>query len=127
MKGLVFDIQRASVHDGPGLRTVVFLKGCPLHCSWCHNPESRSSRPQLAFFAERCTGCGACARACDNGVHHLADGSHSLARERCTACGRCATACAFDALRLVGLEVSVDEVMSSPSGTGPTTPARAAA
>ena len=112
MRGQVFDIQRFSLHDGPGIRTTVFLKGCPLRCLWCHNPESRSARPQLAFFGERCLSCGACAAACPRQAHRLADGSHALDRDACDACGRCAEVCAFDALRLVGREWDAAEVLA---------------
>jgi pyruvate formate lyase activating enzyme len=112
MRGQVFDIQRFSLHDGPGIRTTVFLKGCPLRCLWCHNPESRSPRPQLAFFAERCSSCGACAAACRRQAHRLAEGRHALDRDACAACGRCAEVCAFDALRLVGREWDAAEVLA---------------
>ena len=111
MRGQVFDIQRFSLHDGPGIRTTVFLKGCPLRCLWCHNPESRSARPQLAFFAERCVACGECAVACPRHAHQLAEGCHVLDRESCDACGQCADACAFDALRLVGREWDASEAL----------------
>ena len=112
MRGQVFDIQRFSLHDGPGIRTTVFLKGCPLRCLWCHNPESRSARPQLAFFAERCVACGECAVACPRHAHQLAEGCHVLDRESCDACGQCADACAFDALRLVGREWDAADVLA---------------
>ena len=85
--GRIFDVQRFSIHDGPGIRTTVFLKGCPLACQWCHSPESQSTAPQLVLARERCLACGACVRACPQGVHSLAeDGTHRIAWERCAAC-----------------------------------------
>ncbi|MBQ4245255.1 MAG: 4Fe-4S cluster-binding domain-containing protein, partial [Clostridia bacterium] len=65
MEGIIFDIQRFCIHDGPGIRTTVFLKGCPLRCLWCHNPESQKKAPQLMFFKDKCTGCGKCREVCD--------------------------------------------------------------
>jgi pyruvate formate lyase activating enzyme len=113
--GLVFDIKRFAVHDGPGLRTVVFFKGCGLGCVWCHNPESIGSRPEIAVHPERCIGCRACAAACPNGAHSFGEGGeqgeHHFARERCRGCGRCAAECYAEALELVGREMTVDEVL----------------
>lgn len=110
--GLVFDIQRASLHDGPGVRTTVFLKGCPLRCRWCHNPESQSTAPQLGYDATRCLGCRACAEACPRGVHRFDSGArHTLARERCAGDGACAEACPAGTLRLHGRRMQVGEVM----------------
>ena len=111
MRGRIFDIKRFSLHDGPGIRTVVFMKGCPLRCAWCHNPESQSGSWELFFFPEKCLGCGACARVCPNGAHRMEDGRHVLDRALCTRCFACAAECGAGALRQVGREVEVDEVM----------------
>jgi glycyl-radical enzyme activating protein len=112
-KGLVFDIQRFSLDDGPGIRTTVFLKGCPLRCVWCHNPESRDPGPEIGFFVEHCIGCRDCERACPTGSHHFADdGEHTLRRDTCVRCGACAEACPSGALRRVGVERSAEEVLS---------------
>lgn len=107
--GRIFDIKRFAVHDGPGIRTTVFLKGCSLRCAWCHNPEGISSAPQLAYLERKCESCGECVRACPNGVHEIADGEHLLHRERCTLCGRCIEACMPAALVYYGREISVEE------------------
>jgi glycyl-radical enzyme activating protein len=110
-KAIVFDIQRASIHDGPGIRTTVFLKGCLLDCLWCHNPEAVSANPQLFFHFDKCAQCGDCAKVCEEDVHHFADGSHTIDFEKCTLCGKCVEACNFNALKIIGKEISIDEVM----------------
>lgn len=110
--GIVFDIQRFSVHDGPGIRTTVFLKGCNIRCLWCHNPESFSVQPQLSYSGEGCTGCGACVAACSHGVHHLAPGgTHTLHTQVCTACGACAAACPAGLLKIFGREMAPEQVL----------------
>lgn len=109
--GIIFDIQRFSLHDGPGIRTTVFLKGCPLHCIWCHNPESWSRKPQLMFSAEKCRQCMACAGSCPNSVHIQKLGEHVLDDKNCDACGKCVTQCAYGALKMSGEEMDVDTVL----------------
>lgn len=112
MTGRIFDIQRFSIHDGPGIRTTVFLKGCPLRCLWCGNPESISPRPQLSFTAERCIGCGACVGACTAGAIRLdASGRAMVDRQRCNHCGACATVCDPQALEMVGRDATVGEIL----------------
>lgn len=121
--GLVFNIQRFSVYDGPGIRTVVFLKGCPLRCLWCHNPEGISSVPQLLTDPQKCIQCGECA-VCPNGAHlfgpvadSISNGPeqgqtlHEFIREKCIGCGQCAAVCPTGALTLAGTEKTAREVI----------------
>ncbi len=111
-KGWIFDIKKFAVHDGPGIRTTVFLKGCPLRCWWCHNPEAISSRPELVFFANKCIGCGECFKVCQRGGHEILDsGERVYHRERCVLCGECVEYCYAEALVMEGKEVSVEDVM----------------
>ena len=111
MKGTVFNIQRFSLFDGPGVRTVVFLKGCPLRCIWCHNPEGLEAAPQLMYNAAKCIGCMECERVCPLKLHSLVDGVHVFDRSRCIACGKCAQVCCSNALSVAGQQRSVEEVM----------------
>ena len=111
MTGTVFNIQRYCTNDGPGIRTTVFLKWCPLNCIWCHNPESKSSRPQILFDAMRCLGCGACAAVCLKGLHRMDGKGHLFVREGCVACGACARVCS-GALELVGETKSVEDILA---------------
>jgi pyruvate formate lyase activating enzyme len=112
MTGVVFDIQKFTVHDGPGIRTAVFMKGCPLRCSWCQNPESVRKDPQISYFPNLCIGCGMCAPACpENGIK--ADGKELISKvylALCQHCGRCAEACCSGALHMIGSQMSVEEV-----------------
>ncbi len=108
-QGIIFNMQRFSIHDGPGIRTTVFLKGCPLNCAWCHNPESQYPLPEVMVRAERCQGCGACVRVCGQGSAHIKDGRRQPAH--CSACGDCVTACMQGALELVGRAQTVEQVM----------------
>ena len=112
MNGIVTDIQRFSVHDGPGIRTTVFLKGCNLRCAWCHNPETLRPEPQLQFLPGRCIGCGACVDACPAGAHERRADGHVLHRDRCTVCGRCAEVCYAGALTVVGREMTAEAVLA---------------
>lgn len=109
--GIVFNIQRFSVHDGPGIRTTVFLKGCSLRCFWCHNPEGIRPRPEIQFFPDRCIGCGECLAVCPQSAHVLQNGAHIYYREKCRACSACVETCYAGALELTGKVMSVDQVM----------------
>lgn len=112
IKGTVFNIQKFSVNDGPGIRTTVFLKGCPLRCLWCHNPESKSAKPEIFYNARKCIGCGKCAVVCEYECHRFETGEHVFERDNCTACGKCVEACSPQALELAGTEKTVDEVIA---------------
>lgn len=110
--GIIFDIEKFAVHDGPGIRTVVFIKGCPLHCLWCHNPESQAFEPEMLFDLGKCTMCGKCVSACPRHCHSIADGKHSFSRTACVHCGICAESCLAEALNVVGWRMNVDEVIA---------------
>jgi pyruvate formate lyase activating enzyme len=110
--GRIFDIKRYSIHDGPGIRTTVFLKGCSLHCLWCHNPESVDPGPELMHWPGRCARCYACVAACPkDAIAKDAGGAVFVDRTKCDLCGKCAEACLYDAMQTVGREMSVDEVL----------------
>lgn len=111
MTGIITDIQRFSIHDGPGIRTTVFLKGCNMACAWCHNPETLDMKRQFQVYPDKCIGCGACFTACTFGVHEMKAGVRQLHRERCTACGACTEVCYAESLLMVGKEVTVEAVM----------------
>jgi pyruvate formate lyase activating enzyme len=109
--GVVFNIQRFSLHDGPGIRTTVFLKGCPLSCFWCHNPEGRHAYAELQYHPDRCIACGACVQACPHSAHELRDGVHLFHRERCRNSFDCVATCYSNALEIAGREMTSEEVI----------------
>lgn len=111
--GLIFNIQKYSVHDGPGIRTTVFLKGCPLHCPWCHNPEGISRRREIVVLESRCLGCGECRLACRYGTVIPGDGALPARSEVCELCGACVEACPTKARQIVGQELSVSQVLQT--------------
>lgn len=109
--GVIFNIQHFSLNDGPGIRTVVFFKGCPLKCKWCHNPESQSTKPEIMFYNDRCILCKKCVEVCANNVHLITKDRHIIDREKCGGCGKCAKACSISAIEFMGREYTVDGVM----------------
>ena len=112
MTGRIFNIQRFSIQDGPGIRTTVFMKGCPLKCLWCANPESMDARPQLLYIEAHCARCYRCIEACPNGANSKnVDGSIRIDRNLCKGCGKCVEACPNEARVLCGKQMTVDEVM----------------
>lgn len=112
MNGTIFNIQKFCINDGPGIRTTVFVKGCPLNCLWCHNPESKSTREELFFDAKKCIGCGQCIAACPMGCHEMTENGHLFYREKCVHCGRCTDRCYADALEKVGYTISVEDALA---------------
>lgn len=111
MKAIISDIKRFAVHDGDGIRTTVFIKGCPLKCMWCHNPESIDIKPQLAYYKEKCIGCGECTEYCPSGAQQISIQGHSFNRNLCIACGQCENVCLGDALKFYGKEMTLDKLL----------------
>ena len=109
--GNVFNIQRYCLHDGPGIRTTVFLKGCPLRCAWCHNPESHGSAPEITVHGTLCRACGACEAVCPAGCHTVREGKHRFDPLPCIRCGACEKVCRRAAIETVGAEMTAEEVL----------------
>ncbi len=108
---LIFNIQNYSLHDGPGIRTTVFFKACPLSCKWCHNPESLSKEIQMVRNDSNCMLCGACVVVCPTEALEMTDEGVQFDRDKCITCGKCEKVCSYDAIKIAGKEYSVDEVM----------------
>lgn len=112
-KGMLLNIQRFSVHDGPGIRTLVFMKGCPLTCQWCSNPESQLQDPEMGYFESRCVKCGKCIDACPVGAISMT-GDEEIVTDRkiCDACGKCVEVCSYQAREIAGEWVTVDYLLA---------------
>ncbi|GHV11555.1 glycyl-radical enzyme activating protein [Spirochaetia bacterium] len=112
MKALIMDIDHFAVHDGPGIRTSIYFKGCPLSCTWCHSPESQSAAPEILYTAARCVLCGKCVSSCPKNLHQINEKGHSFSRGNCDTCGDCARVCPQGALSISGKEKTLDEVLA---------------
>lgn len=111
IRGLITDISRCSLHDGPGVRTVVYFKGCGLRCKWCHNPETLSAEKNMMFLSAKCIKCGRCLEVCPQ-CHTVVDNEIQIDRSKCKHCGRCVESCPAGALQMMGREVTTEELMS---------------
>jgi len=109
--GIIFNIQRYSIHDGPGIRTTVFLKGCPLNCWWCQNPESQLSGQEMIFWGDRCIGCGACSTICPSSAIQIKNGIPITEKEKCILCGKCTEKCPAIAREIIGEKLTAEEVI----------------
>lgn len=114
-QGVIFNVQHYSIHDGPGIRTTVFLKGCPLRCAWCQNPESQMTHPELFFNVDLCKGCGKCVEVCPNHAIDLMDGRSRTNRKLCNASGECVQVCPNDARNIMGQYITAGEVFKQVS------------
>jgi len=110
-KGFIFDIKKYAIHDGPGIRTTVFFKGCPLRCCWCHNPESWNQYPEIGLRRGRCIRCGQCVKVCEHGAIVLTENMPAIEENKCRVCGECVSACIVGAREIIGRQVTAREVM----------------
>ncbi len=110
-EGNIFNIQRYQIHDGPGIRTIVFLKGCPLRCLWCCNPEGQRGNPELYFLSSKCKLCGKCVEVCPKNANMIIDGNMIIDRELCDNIGKCVDACPHSARQIKGEAASVDDIV----------------
>lgn len=115
IKGLLLEPKRFAIHDGPGIRTTFFFKGCVLKCIWCHNPESISPQIQLGYYEHKCISCGECADVCPVNAHTFPNDKHCFAPDQCIACGKCEDACLGKALKLYGKEITISSTMITAS------------
>jgi len=111
MQASIFEIKRFAVHDGDGIRTTVFFKGCPLKCLWCHNPEGLAFNSEMAYYQNKCISCGECISICKNNAHIISDNGHTFDKRLCIACGDCESACLGEAMKLYGRQVTVEELI----------------